>query len=65
MLAAKAGTKICSRLMESEKSGLLLFTSTEILWNLLENGVQDELADQLSDISCIRLALSIQVLHGV
>lgn len=54
MLAANAASRICSKMQDNDTSGLLLFRSTEILWNLLENGAQDELAAQLSDIHCIR-----------
>lgn len=57
MLAANAASRICQRMLDPDPSGLFLFRSTEILWNLLQNGATEELARQLNDVLCIRLAL--------
>lgn len=54
MLTANAATRICSRLLDNDQSGLMLFRSTEVLWSLLENGVETELAAQLSTVECVR-----------
>ncbi|CAH2282348.1 cilia- and flagella-associated 69 [Pelobates cultripes] len=53
MTKAQAGSRICSRLNDPDPSGQLLFRSSEILWNLLENGPKEELISQLSTIECI------------
>ncbi|XP_053324126.1 cilia- and flagella-associated protein 69 [Spea bombifrons] len=53
MTKAQAGSRICSRLNDPDPSGQLLFRSSEILWNLLENGPKEELVTQLSNIECI------------
>ncbi|KAF6022274.1 CFAP69 [Bugula neritina] len=53
MLAANAGSRVCQKMLDPDTTGLLLFRSTEILWNLLENGVHEELSRQLNDITCV------------
>ncbi|XP_044149807.1 cilia- and flagella-associated protein 69 [Bufo gargarizans] len=53
MARAQAACRICSRLNDSDPSGQLLFRSSEILWNLLENGPKEEVINQLSNIECI------------
>ncbi|XP_062615202.1 cilia- and flagella-associated protein 69-like [Saccostrea cucullata] len=53
MLRADAATTICSHLMDSDPTGQLLFRSVEILWNMLENGDQGQLAEQLNNLTCI------------
>uniref|UniRef100_A0A8C5WL50 Cilia and flagella associated protein 69 n=1 Tax=Leptobrachium leishanense TaxID=445787 RepID=A0A8C5WL50_9ANUR len=53
MTKAQGGSRICSRLNDPDPTGQLLFRSSEILWNLLENGPKDELISQLSNIECI------------
>lgn len=54
MLRAEAATTVCSRLMDPDPTGQLLFRSVDILWNMLENGDQGQLAEQLNNLSCIR-----------
>lgn len=54
MLRADAATTVCSRLMDPDPTGQLLFRSVDILWNMLENGDQGQLAEQLNNLSCIR-----------
>ncbi|MEE6466773.1 hypothetical protein FKM82_007045 [Ascaphus truei] len=53
MAKAQAASRICSRLNDPDPSGQLLFRSSEILWNLLENGPKEELINQLSNLECI------------
>ncbi|KAK3109030.1 hypothetical protein FSP39_021501 [Pinctada imbricata] len=53
MLRADAATRICSRLMDPDASGALLFRSVDILWNLLEEGDPGELAQQLNNLTCL------------
>ncbi|XP_053571678.1 cilia- and flagella-associated protein 69 [Bombina bombina] len=53
MAKAQAACRICSRLNDPDPSGQLLFRSSEILWNLLENGPKEELVNQLRNIECI------------
>ncbi|KAK3587960.1 hypothetical protein CHS0354_014478 [Potamilus streckersoni] len=53
MLRAEGANRICSRLMDPDHTGQLLFRSVDILWNLLENGDSAQLAYQLSNLVCI------------
>ncbi|KAI0219801.1 Cilia- and flagella-associated protein 69 [Lamellibrachia satsuma] len=53
MLQAEAAGQLCTHMMDNDKSGLLLFRSTDILWNLLETGGKERLAQQLSNNICI------------
>ncbi|KAL1254867.1 hypothetical protein QQF64_012928 [Cirrhinus molitorella] len=53
MLRAQAAQKICFHMSEGDPSGQLLFRSSEILWNLLENGSREEVTAQLSNGDCI------------
>lgn len=53
MLKARAAYKICYHMSESDPSGQVLFRSSEILWNLLENGSKLEVTTQLSNMDCI------------
>ena len=55
MLQAEAAGQLCTHMMDNDKSGLLLFRSTDILWNLLETGGKERLAQQLSNNICIGL----------
>lgn len=54
MLRADAAHRLCSRLMDPDATGQLLFRSSEILWNLLQNGDNATLASQLNNLTCIR-----------
>jgi hypothetical protein len=54
MLRADAANRICSRIMDADPSGQLLFRSVNILWNLLEYGDPAPLTAQLNNIVCIR-----------
>ncbi|XP_072017652.1 cilia- and flagella-associated protein 69-like isoform X2 [Amphiura filiformis] len=53
MLAAEAASRVCSRMNDPDPSGKLIFTSLEILWNLLENGDENDVAKQLNSYVCI------------
>ncbi|ESO82065.1 hypothetical protein LOTGIDRAFT_223522 [Lottia gigantea] len=53
ILLAEGAMRICSRLMDADPTGHLLFQSVEILWNLLENGDVANLAAQLNNVQCI------------
>ncbi|KAM4706118.1 cilia- and flagella-associated protein 69 [Rhinophrynus dorsalis] len=53
MTKAQAASRICSRLNDPDPSGQLLFRSSEILWNLLENGPKENVINQLCTIECI------------
>ncbi|XP_067267132.1 cilia- and flagella-associated protein 69-like isoform X2 [Chanodichthys erythropterus] len=67
MLRAQAAQKICFHMSEREPSGQVLFRSSEILWNLLENGSGEEVTAQLSNTDCIaslKEAFLHQLLNG-
>uniref|UniRef100_A0A8C0IUE4 Cilia and flagella associated protein 69 n=1 Tax=Chelonoidis abingdonii TaxID=106734 RepID=A0A8C0IUE4_CHEAB len=53
MMKAQAASRICSHLNDADPSGQLLFRSSEILWNLLENMPKEEIVNQLSNLECI------------
>ncbi|CAM4521712.1 cilia- and flagella-associated protein 69 isoform X1 [Caretta caretta] len=53
MMKAHAASRICSHLNDADPSGQLLFRSSEILWNLLENMSKEEIVNQLSNLECI------------
>ncbi|XP_055076754.2 cilia- and flagella-associated protein 69 [Misgurnus anguillicaudatus] len=67
MLKAQAAHKICYHMSEGDPSGQILFRSSEILWNLLENGSIEEVTTQLSNMDCIdslKQAFLHQLLNG-
>ncbi|XP_069504466.1 cilia- and flagella-associated protein 69 [Ambystoma mexicanum] len=53
MIKGHAASHVCSHLNDPDPSGQLLFRSSEILWNLLENGSREELINQLNNMECI------------
>ncbi|KAG7324496.1 hypothetical protein KOW79_012512 [Hemibagrus wyckioides] len=53
ILRADGAQKICFHMNEPDPSGQMLFRSTEILWNLLDNGSTEEVTKQLSTTDCI------------
>ena len=61
MLRADAAHRVCSRLMDTDPSGQLLFRSSEILWNLLQNGDAAVLASQLNNLTCVRCVLFVDI----
>ncbi|XP_076850225.1 cilia- and flagella-associated protein 69 [Brachyhypopomus gauderio] len=67
MLKAEGAQKVCIHMNEPDPSGQVLFRSSEILWNLLENGSWDEATGQLSSTDCIMVlkeAFLHQLLRG-
>ena len=53
MLQSVAGERLAMRLMDHDPSGQILFRSSDILWNLLENGDRENVAKQLNNLTCI------------
>ncbi|KAM9496452.1 cilia- and flagella-associated protein 69 [Clarias gariepinus] len=53
ILKAEGAQKICFHMNEPDPSGQMLFRSTEILWNLLDNGSREEVTQQLSNMDCV------------
>ncbi|XP_038598196.1 LOW QUALITY PROTEIN: cilia- and flagella-associated protein 69 [Tachyglossus aculeatus] len=53
MMKAQAASRVCSHLNDPDPSGQLLFRSSEILWNLLENTSKEEIINQLSTLECV------------
>jgi len=53
MLAASAAGLVCSTIVMTDPSKRLLFLCVEILWNLLENGSEEEVMNQLNCNECI------------
>ncbi|NXW52072.1 CFA69 protein, partial [Nyctiprogne leucopyga] len=54
MMKAQAASRLCSYLKGVDPSGQLVFRSSEILWNLLENASKEEVVNQLSSLECVR-----------
>lgn len=54
MLRAEGARRLCSRLTDTDPSGQLLFRSVDVLWNLLEYGDKQVVAEQLNNITCIK-----------
>ncbi|XP_077362222.1 cilia- and flagella-associated protein 69 isoform X2 [Festucalex cinctus] len=52
MLSVRGAESICLRLNEPDPSGMILFHSSEILWNLLESGNKAAVAAQLNSLEC-------------
>lgn len=56
MLNANAAYNLTSRLMDfNDHEGQILFRSTEIVWNLLENGNTSSVTNQLNNFECVGL----------
>ncbi|XP_053916631.1 cilia- and flagella-associated protein 69 isoform X3 [Cuculus canorus] len=53
MMKAQAASRLCLYLNGVDPSGQLVFRSSEILWNLLENSSKEEVANQLSSFECV------------
>uniref|UniRef100_A0A8C5X1A7 Cilia and flagella associated protein 69 n=1 Tax=Malurus cyaneus samueli TaxID=2593467 RepID=A0A8C5X1A7_9PASS len=54
MMKAQAASKLCLYLNGADPSGQLLFRSSDILWNLLENTSKEEVVNQLSSLECVQ-----------
>uniref|UniRef100_A0A8C0FM61 Cilia and flagella associated protein 69 n=1 Tax=Bubo bubo TaxID=30461 RepID=A0A8C0FM61_BUBBB len=53
MMKARAASRLCLYLNDIDPSGQLVFRSSEILWNLLENTSKEEVVNQLSSLECV------------
>ncbi|NXG71910.1 CFA69 protein, partial [Baryphthengus martii] len=53
MMQAQAASRLCLYLNDADPSGQLVFRSSEILWNLLENTSKEEVINQLSNLECV------------
>ncbi|XP_070703029.1 cilia- and flagella-associated protein 69-like [Pempheris klunzingeri] len=53
MLNARGAETICLHMNEPDPSGQILFRSSEILWNLLERGSNEEVTAQLNSMECV------------
>jgi len=62
MLVADAASQLCSNLSPSQASKGSIFLVVETLWNLLEYGSQESVADQLSCRACVD-ALQEMIIH--
>ncbi|NXT17915.1 CFA69 protein, partial [Syrrhaptes paradoxus] len=67
MMKAQAASRLCLYLNGVDSSGQLLFRSSEILWNLLENTSKEEVVNQLSSLECVHALKEVFVdllMHG-
>ncbi|XP_071416723.1 cilia- and flagella-associated protein 69 isoform X2 [Pithys albifrons albifrons] len=66
MMKAQAASRLCLYLNGADPSGQLVFRSSDILWNLLENASKEEVIKQLSSLECIHALkeVFVDVLHG-
>ncbi|NXO42484.1 CFA69 protein, partial [Locustella ochotensis] len=53
MVKAQAASRICLYLNGADPSGQLMFRSSDILWNLLENVSKEEVVNQLRSLECV------------
>ncbi|NXY15235.1 CFA69 protein, partial [Atrichornis clamosus] len=53
MMKAQAASRLCLYLNGADPSGQLVFRSSDILWNLLENTSKEEVVNQLSSLECV------------
>ncbi|NXO06729.1 CFA69 protein, partial [Oriolus oriolus] len=53
MVKAQAAHRLCLYLNGADPSGQLVFRSSDILWNLLENTSKEEVVNQLSSLECV------------
>ncbi|NXV09090.1 CFA69 protein, partial [Cettia cetti] len=53
MVEAQAARRLCLYLNGADPSGQLVFRSSDILWNLLENASKEEVVDQLGSLECV------------
>ncbi|NWR30297.1 CFA69 protein, partial [Tachuris rubrigastra] len=66
MMKAQAASRLCLYLNADDPSGQLVFRSSHILWNLLENASKEEVVNQLSSLECVHALKEVFVdaLHG-
>ncbi|NWT49598.1 CFA69 protein, partial [Erythrocercus mccallii] len=53
MVKAQAARRLCLYLNGADPSGQLVFRSSDILWNLLENASKEEVVNQLRSLECV------------
>ncbi|XP_030596553.1 cilia- and flagella-associated protein 69-like isoform X2 [Archocentrus centrarchus] len=53
ILLARGAETVCLHMNEPDPTGQVLFRSSEILWNLLERGDEEEVAAQLGSLECV------------
>ncbi|NWR48830.1 CFA69 protein, partial [Regulus satrapa] len=54
MVQAQAASRLCLYLNGADPSGQLVFRSSDILWNLLENASKEEAVNQLRRLECVQ-----------
>ncbi|NXB75547.1 CFA69 protein, partial [Donacobius atricapilla] len=54
MVKAQAASRLCLYLNGADPSGQLVFRSSDILWNLLENASKEEVVNQLRSLECVQ-----------
>lgn len=54
MVKAQAARRLCLYLKDADPSGQLLFRSSDILWNLLENTSKEGAVNQLRNLECLQ-----------
>ncbi|NWV14969.1 CFA69 protein, partial [Ptilonorhynchus violaceus] len=67
MMKAQAASRLCLYLNSADPSGPLVFRSSDILWNLLENTSKEEVVNQLSSLECVHALKEVFVdllVHG-
>ncbi|NWW80136.1 CFA69 protein, partial [Climacteris rufus] len=67
MMKAQAASRLCLYLNGADPSGQLVFRSSDILWNLLENTSKEEVVNQLSSLECVHALKEVFVdllMHG-
>ncbi|NWU21147.1 CFA69 protein, partial [Dyaphorophyia castanea] len=67
MVKAQAASRLCLYLNGADPSGQLVFRSSDILWNLLENTSKEEVVNQLSSLECVHALKEVFVdllMHG-
>ncbi|NXS34445.1 CFA69 protein, partial [Pomatostomus ruficeps] len=67
MVKAQAASRLCLYLNDADPSGQLVFRSSDILWNLLENTSREEVVNQLSNLECVHTLKEVFVdllMHG-
>uniref|UniRef100_A0A8C3R1N3 Cilia and flagella associated protein 69 n=1 Tax=Cyanoderma ruficeps TaxID=181631 RepID=A0A8C3R1N3_9PASS len=54
MVKAQAASRLCLYLNGADPSGQLVFRSSDILWNLLENASKEDVVNQLRSLECVQ-----------
>ncbi|NXT62258.1 CFA69 protein, partial [Chaetops frenatus] len=67
MVKAQAASRLCLYLNGADPSGQLVFRSSDILWNLLENASKEEVVNQFRSLECVHTLKEVfvgLVMHG-